>query len=90
MLNFSGRYTASRYTNFVNTEETSGYAIYAAYIDLGGGFSVGPLKEVKLRLNVDNLFDKDYLGTISPTTNTLATFRPGPPRTFQVSLVADF
>ncbi len=50
--------------------------------------TVGPLKEVKLRFNVDNLFDKDYLGTISTTTNTPATFRPGPWRTFQLSLTA--
>jgi len=39
-------------------------------------------------VNVDNIFDKDYLGTITPTTNTPATFRPGPDRTFQLTLTA--
>jgi iron complex outermembrane receptor protein len=51
---------------------------------------VGPLKQVKARVNIDNLFDKDYLGTITTTTNTPATFRPGPRRTVQFTLSTDF
>jgi iron complex outermembrane receptor protein len=61
---------------------------FNAYADIGTGFRVAFLNEVKLRINVDNLFDKDYLGAISATTNTPATFGPGPRRTFQISLTA--
>lgn len=50
----------------------------------------GPLKQVKARINVDNLFDKDYRGAITTTTSTPATFRPGPRRTVQVTLSTDF
>jgi len=50
----------------------------------------GYLKNVKVRINVDNLLDKDYLGTITTTINTPATFRPGPPRTVQVTLSTEF
>ena len=64
--------------------------IYNAYVDLGDGFGVGPLKQVKARINIDNIFDKDYLGTITATTATPATFRPGPRRTIQISLSTDF
>ncbi len=46
------------------------------------------LEEVKLRLNVDNILDRDYPGTLTTTTNTPATFRPGPPRTVQFTLSA--
>jgi iron complex outermembrane recepter protein len=33
---------------------------------------------------------REYLGTITTTTNTPATFRPGPPRTIQVTVSAEF
>ena len=90
VLNLSGRHISKRFTNFVNSESTSGYTVYAAYIDLGGDYVMGPLEGIKLRFNVDNLFDKDYLGTISTTTNTPAFFRPGSHRTYQLSLTANF
>ena len=90
VVNISGRHISKRFTNFVNTESTKGYTVWAAYVDLGGDYEMGPLKGIKLRLNVDNLTDKKYLGTISTTTNTAAAFRPGSPRTYQVSLTANF
>jgi iron complex outermembrane receptor protein len=90
VLNLSGRHISKRYTNFLNNETTRGYTVWAAYLDLGGDYEMGPLKGIKLRLNVDNLTDKKYLGTISTTINTPAAFRPGPPRTYQVSLTANF
>ena len=90
VLNLSARTISKRYTNFLNTETTGGYTILAAYLDLGDGFFVGPLKHVKARVNVDNLLDEDYLGTISTTINTPAFFRPGPRRTVQVTLSAGF
>jgi iron complex outermembrane receptor protein len=90
VINISGRHISDRFTNMTNSETTKGYTIWNAYIDLGDGFGVGPLKQVKARINVDNIFDKDYLGTISTTVNTAATFRPGSHRTFQVTLSADF
>ncbi len=90
ILNLSGRHISKRFTNFVNSETTDQYTVFAGYIELGGGYEIGPLSQVKLRLNVDNLFDKKYLGTISSTTNTPATFRPGSHRTAQLSLTASF
>jgi iron complex outermembrane receptor protein len=88
LLNVSARYIGSRYSNFTNTEQIGGYAVFNGYLELGEGLKFGPLQSVKLRLNVDNIFDRDYLGTINATTNTVATFRPGPPRTFQLTLSA--
>lgn len=89
VANFSGRYLSSRYTNFINTQELPGYTIFNAYVDLGEGIDVGPFKAIRLRANVDNIFNKDYLGTINVSTNGLATFRPGPDRTWQLSLRAE-
>ncbi len=90
LLNISARYIGERQTNFINSERLGGYAVVNAYLDIGDGFTVGPFKSLKARVNLDNVFDRDYLGTITATTNTLATFRPGPPRTVQVTISAEF
>ena len=91
LLNFSARYTGERYSNFTNSESVPGYTLYNAYLDLGGErVHYGPLKNVKLRFNVDNLFDKDYLGYILTSTSGPAVFRPGSPRTFQSTLSMEF
>lgn len=90
VFNLSARHIDDRFTNFVNNETTGGYTIWNAYLDLGDGFGAGPFEQVKARVNVDNIFDKDYLGTISTTVNTPASFRPGSHRTIQFTLSADF
>ena len=91
VISFSARYLSDRYTNFANTEMIGGYALYAAYLDLGGRFALGPIKNVKLRFNVDNITDKDYFGTINVSQGSgVASFRPGPARTYQVTLSAAF
>lgn len=90
VLHLQTRYISERYTNFTNSESVGGYAVTSIYADFGQDWNLGPLKDVKLRLNVDNLFDRDYLGTISTTTNTAASFRPGPARTVQLTLSTRF
>lgn len=90
VANVSARKISDRFTNFVNSESTDGYTIINAYIDMGDGFGAGPFQEIKARVNLDNLLDEDYLGTISTTTNTPATFRPGSHRTIQFTISADF
>ncbi len=91
IFNVSARYIGERYSNFTNTEQVPGYTLYNAYLDLGGeAWGGGALKSVKLRFNVDNLFDKHYLGYILTSTSGPAVFRPGSPRTFQTTLSLDF
>jgi len=90
VANVSARHIGERFSNFTNTEQVRAYTVVNAYIDFGGDWSFGPAQGVKLRFNVDNLLDEDYLGTITTTVNTPATFRPGPPRTVQASLTASF
>ncbi len=90
VFNLSGRLIDDRFTNFTNTEKAGGYMIWNAYVDMGDGFAAGPFEQVKARVNVDNIFDTDYLGTIGTTVNTAATFRPGSHRTIQFTLSADF
>jgi outer membrane receptor for ferrienterochelin and colicin len=61
---------------------------------------VGPISGLKLQFNVDNLFDKSYLGSVSSSTanqpefglpgRTLDRYFIGAPRTYTVSLQARF
>jgi iron complex outermembrane recepter protein len=90
LVNVSARHLESRFTNFINSEQVDGYTIVNAYVDIGDGFAAGPFSQIKARVNVDNLFDKDYLGTINTTVNTAASFRPAPPRTIQFTISAGF
>lgn len=91
VANVSVRHIGERFSNFTNTERVDANTLVNAYVDFGGDdWAVGPLRDLRLRVNVDNLFDEAYLGTITSTVNTNATFRPGPARTVQVSLTAAF
>lgn len=67
-----------------------GYAVWSAYADFGDNWNWGVFKDIKLRANVDNLFDRDYLGTISTQVSGPASFRPGPARTVQLTLSTRF
>ena len=91
VISLSARYLSDRYTNFANSEMVGGYTLYSLYLDLGNAFSLGPIRNLKLRFNMDNITDKDYFGTINVAQSALpASFRPGPARTVQVTLSASF
>ncbi|AEG48032.1 TonB-dependent receptor [Sphingobium chlorophenolicum L-1] len=88
VANFSGKYTSSRWSTLVNTPGSSipGFTIFSAYVDIGDGITLGPVKGVKARFNLDNVFDKDTLSFISPSTSGDGNFRPQSPRTFQFTI----
>lgn len=86
--NFSGKYTSSRFSTFDNTPGSSvpGFTIFSAYVDIGDGFSLGPIKSMKARFNVDNIFDKDVLSFMFTSVTGDGFFRPQSPRTFQFTI----
>ncbi len=90
LLHLQARAISSRYTNFTNSEEVGGYTVWSAYADFGDGWNWGALQDIKLRLNVDNLFDRDYLGTITSVVSGAGSFRPGPARTLQLTVSTSF
>jgi iron complex outermembrane receptor protein len=81
-----GKFIGDRWTNLTNTEKAPGYSLW----DLDVRYKLPILKQTSLQLNVRNLFDKRYLGDIVTNTNGNGTFQPGYPRTFIVSLKAEF
>ncbi len=83
----------------VGVEEIPGYVVASA----GASYSLrntGPFDGLTLQLNVDNLFDKAYLGSVSSSTATQPEFSLpavtldryflGAPRTYTLSLRARF
>jgi len=86
VANISGKYTSRRFANFTNTFDVPAFTVWSAYVDVGDGFSLGPLKNVRARLNIDNLFDKDVLSFISSSVTADGNFRPLSPRTLQLTL----
>ncbi|RJG56585.1 TonB-dependent receptor [Sphingobium terrigena] len=88
VANISGKYTSKRWSTFTNTPGSSvpAFTVFSAYVDIGDGISFGPVKGIKLRANVDNLFDKDTLSYISPVVTGDGFFRPLSPRTFQLTI----
>ncbi len=90
VANLSARYTGRRYSNFVNSERMESYTVWNAYVDIGEGQNFGPLKNLRARVNVDNVFDEDVLAFTFTSTTGNATFRPLSPRTVQFSVTADF
>jgi iron complex outermembrane receptor protein len=92
VANVSGKYTSSRWSTFTNAPGSSvpGYAVFSAYVDIGDGIAIGPVKGIRARFNVDNLFDKDVLSFVSAAVTGDGSFRPLSPRTFQATVSVEF
>ena len=92
VANISGKYTSARWSTFTNTAGSSvpAYTVFSAYVDIGDGIAIGPVKGVRARFNIDNLFDKDVLSFVSPAVTGDGSFRPLSPRTFQATLSVEF
>ncbi|PRC94684.1 TonB-dependent receptor [Solimicrobium silvestre] len=97
------KYTGKRYSTLVNDDSIGGYVTTSA--GAGYTFeSNNWLKKPTLKFNVNNMFDRNYLSLSSGsgsqfTSNAYAignipasapSFYVSPPRTFSLTLVADF
>lgn len=87
VANFSAKYTDTRYTDFNETYELKSYLVAQAYVDIGGPNSFGMPESMRLRFNVDNVFDKQVM-SFGFTGSSFG--RPLSPRTFQATLTVDF
>ncbi|MBC2665895.1 TonB-dependent receptor [Novosphingobium flavum] len=92
VANFSGKHTGTRWSTMANTpgSAVAPFTVFSAYVDIGDGWTVGPLKTVKARFNLDNVFDTNTLAFISPAVSGDGSFRPQSPRTFQFTLSAEY
>jgi iron complex outermembrane receptor protein len=87
VANVSAKYTSSRFTDYGEAIELDSYTVVSAYLDIGGENDFGMPDNMSIRLNVDNLFNKEVLSFAFTGTNF---YRPLNPRTVQASLTIDF
>lgn len=92
VANFTGKHTGTRQSTMANTpgSAVAPFTVFSAYVDIGDGWTVGPLKTVKARFNLDNVFDTNTLAFISPAVTGDGSFRPQSPRTFQFTISAEY
>lgn len=92
-LGVQAKWVGRRYSTDVNDEKVPSYATVDA--DLRWLMPKWDDHEIYLQFNVKNLFDNEYLGSISSVSNAIALpgssagtarYSPGSPRTFQVTL----
>lgn len=91
------KYTGKRYANIINSEQAPSYELVDADVRYSLGDLNENLEDSYLQLNVRNVFDEDYLSTISQAfpsgtgpTFTGASYQPGFPRTVIVTFNAEF
>tara|TARA_R110000782_G_scaffold127769_1_gene219370 strand:+ start:11417 stop:14056 length:2640 start_codon:yes stop_codon:yes gene_type:complete len=90
VANMTGKYTSRRYANYINTSSVPGFVMFSGYVDVGDGMKVPPFRNVRARVNVDNIFDRDVLSFIYSAVTDEGLFRPLAPRTVQITLSAEF
>jgi iron complex outermembrane recepter protein len=111
-LQANGRYVGDRvggHIVFPNSfaeigiEEIPSYTVFGASVSYDFA-ETGPLKDLRLQLNVDNIFDEEFIGAVTSATATLPEFGLfggpnvrtldryfiGAPRTFTASIRARF
>lgn len=90
LANVTAKYTSKRYADYLNTQSLGGLWVVDAYVELGSDMNPGPLRSVRARININNLFDTDTLSFIFPTVSGEALFRPLSPRSVHVTLTGEF
>ncbi len=90
-----GKYTGNRFSTDVNDEVAPHYTVW----DLSLEYDLPFAKKTYAQLNVNNLFNETYFGSISSRTNAVAltgsaasapTYYIGSPRTVQFTLRTEF
>lgn len=94
-LGVQGKYTGNRYSTDVNDEVAPHYTVW----DMSLSYDLPFAKKTYAQLNVNNLFNETYFGSISSRTNAVAlpgssasapTYYIGSPRTVQFTLRTEF
>jgi iron complex outermembrane receptor protein len=85
-LGLQGRYVGARWSDDANLFDAPAYTVYNLDASYDLGNIMESAKSAKLRLNVQNLFDEDYLNVINNTNS----YYYGAPRTISVSLETKF
>lgn len=81
----SVRYVGDRYINYDNLEVAPSYTVSDLYVGVDLGDVSKSLKGLSARLNVNNLFDREFISGVYS-----GSVFPAAPRTVTLSITADF
>jgi iron complex outermembrane receptor protein len=96
-VGFEGKFVDERYTTDINDAKVGSYTLY--HFNAGYDFEVSRLKGLRAQFVVYNLFDEEFFGNISSTTNAITTagvtgsnpnLSLGAPRSISLTLQARF
>jgi len=100
-LGLEGKYVDERFTTDFNDAKVDGFKVFS--LDAGYNFEFEGVKSMRVQLNVYNMFDEEFFGSINSTayavaqTPAIAGFSPaaptlalGAPRTVSISLQTRF
>jgi len=100
-LGLEGKYVDERFTTDFNDAKVDGFKVFS--LDVGYNFEFEGVKSMRVQLNVYNMFDEEFFGSINSTayavaqTPAIAGFSPaaptlalGAPRTVSISLQTRF
>ncbi len=78
------RAVARTAANDLNTAQAAGYAL--AHLRWSGQLALGPADSLELLARIDNLFDRDHVGSVIVNDGNSRFYEPGAPRAGLVSL----
>jgi iron complex outermembrane receptor protein len=96
-VGFEGKFVDERYTTDINDAKVGSYTLF--HFNAGYEFDVARLKGLRAQLVVYNLFDEEFFGNISSTTNAITTagvtgstpnLSLGAPRSMSLTIQARF
>jgi iron complex outermembrane receptor protein len=82
-VSLEGRWQSKIYVNDLNSDQASAYAIASASV--AHTFQVGSTKP-RVFARVDNIFDRQYVGSVIVNEGNARYFEPAPGRTFLVGI----
>ncbi|MEQ1493163.1 MAG: TonB-dependent receptor, partial [Terricaulis sp.] len=83
-VGLQSRYVGDRWRNDINTVRAPNYMV----VDLDANWQI--LENTAVQFNVANLFDEDYIGTISTANTGTPNYNIGAPRTMWLTLRTEF
>ena len=96
-VGFEGKFVDERYTTDINDAKVGSYTLF--HFNAGYEFDVARLKGLRAQFVVYNLFDEEFFGNISSTTNAITTagvtgstpnLSLGAPRSMSLTIQARF
>lgn len=83
-------YLSQRFGTPLNNQAMAGYSVSSARVGYAHPHRIGFVREFRVQLSVDNVFDRSYLAQVDTPGIQESFYYPGAPRTFTASVSLQF